>query len=236
MSLSQCDEKMVTMSRRNKLWHRIRGAVDGYAIGIVRMIGESYSAETVQQAWLEFTVGAGEAFNGDDPHTELFFSWLFHHWSPSREKGNTVDDSSLYGVSPTRAYLNRRSAQLNPLLRRYLETCLATSPGFYEVFNCKPCVGFQARDVVTGRECEVSENLASTSLSDGEIMFAHLVPIDGTTLLEAISPLSFPPEFKRRLVQLARTRSFGECGSNDLREVYFVLARPRLPKPPPRIN
>ncbi|MEA3179758.1 MAG: hypothetical protein QOI59_3281 [Gammaproteobacteria bacterium] len=227
---------MVIMKRSNKLWHRIRGAVDGYAIGIVRLIGESYSAETVQQAWLEFTVGAGKAFNGDDPHTELFFSWLFHHWSPSREKGNTVDDSSLYGVSPTRAYLNRSSAQLDPLLRRYLETCLATSPGFYEVFNCKPYVGFQARDVVTGRECEVSEDLASTSLSDGEIMFAHLVPIDGTTLLEAISPLSFPPGFKRRLVQLARTRSFGECGSNDLREVYFVLARPRLPKPPPRIN
>jgi hypothetical protein len=147
-----------------------------------------------------------------------------------------VDDSSLYGVSPTRAYLNRSAAQLDPLLRRYLETCLATSPGFYEVFNCKPCVGFQARDVVTGRECEVSEGLASTSLSDGEIMFAHLVPIDGTTLLEAISPLSFPPGFKRRLVQLAGNRSASGYGSKDLREVYFVLARPRLAKPSTRIN
>jgi hypothetical protein len=39
----------------------------------------------------------------------------------------------------------------------------------------------------------VSENLASTSLADGEIMFAHLVPIEGTTMLEAISPLSFRP-------------------------------------------
>jgi len=62
---------MVIMKRRNKLWHRIRGAVDGYAVGIVRLIGESYSAETVQQAWMEFTVGAGQVFNGDDPHTEL---------------------------------------------------------------------------------------------------------------------------------------------------------------------
>jgi hypothetical protein len=213
---------MVIMKRSNKIWHRLRGAVDGYAIGIVRLIGESYSAETVQQAWVEFTVGAGKVFNGDDPHTELFFSWLFHKWSPSREKGNTVDDSSLYGVPPTRAYLNRSATRLNPLLRRYLETCLATSPGFYEVFNCKPYVGFQARDVVTGQECEVSEDLASTSLCDGEIMFAHLVPIDGTTMLDAISPRSFPPELKRRLLQLTRTTS--------LREVYFVLARHGLAK------
>jgi hypothetical protein len=49
-------------------------------------------------------------------------------------------------------------------------------------------------------------------------MFAHLVPIEGTTLLDAISPHSFPPELKRRLLQLTRTTS--------LREVYFVLARP----------
>lgn len=209
---------MVIMKRRNKLWHRIRGAVDGYAIGIVRLIGESYSTETVQQAWVEFTAGTGRVFNGDDPHTELFFSWLFHKWTPSREKGNTVDDSSLYGVPPTRAYLNRSAACINPLLRRYLETCLETSPSFYQVFNCEPYVGFRARDVVTGHECEVSEHLASITLCDGEIMFAHLVPIDGTTLLDAISPRSFRPELKRRLLQLTRTSS--------LHEAYFVLARP----------
>jgi hypothetical protein len=57
-----------------------------------------------------------------------------------------------------------------------------------------------------------------TSLCDGEIMFAHLVPIEGTAMLDAISPLSFPPQLKRRLLQLTRTTS--------LREVYFVLARP----------
>jgi hypothetical protein len=219
---------MVIMKRGNQLWHRIRGVVDGYAIGIVRLIGESYSAETLQQAWAEFTAGAGKSFDGEDPHTELFFSWLFHQWSPSREKGNTVDDSSLYGVPPTRAYLNRRAAQLHPLLRSYLETCLATSPGFYEVFNCRPYVGFQARDVVTGRECKVREVLASTSLSDGEIMFAHLVPIHGTVMLEAISPLSFPPKIKRRLIQLACSHGSRGRGSNELHELYFVLARPEF--------
>lgn len=238
MFLSQYAAKMPAMKDhgKNQLWHRIRGAVDGYAVELVRLIGESYSSDTVQRAWAEFTSGSGETFAGDDPHTELFFSWLFHRWSPSREKGNSVDDSSLYGVPPTRAYLDRRSSQLDPLLRRYLETCLATSPGFYEVFNCKPCVGFQARDVVTGEECEVSEDLASTSLSDGEIMFAHLVTIEETTMLEAISPLSFPPELKRHLFQLARSRMLRRRAPPDLREIYFVLAWPRLPELATRIN
>jgi hypothetical protein len=222
--------------REKHLWHRIRGAVDGYAIGIVRLIGESYGRDTVQQAWLEFTSGNGEAFHGDDPHTELFFSWLFHRWSPTREKGSRVEDFTLYGVSPTRAYLNRNSSQLHSLLRRYLETCLVTSPGFYEVVNCEPHVGFRARDVMTGAECQVSEGLASTSLSDGDIMFAHLVPIEGATMLEAISPLSFPPIFKRHLTRLCRRKELIDPRAGGLRKLYFTLAHPGLSRSAARLN
>jgi len=223
-------------SQTHQLWHRIRGAVDGYAFGIVRLIGESYGRDTVQQAWQEFTSGAGGAFRGDDPHTELFFSWLFHRWSPTREKGSRLKDRSLYGVSPTRAYLNRSWPQLNPLLRRYLETCLVTSPGFYEVFNCEPHVGFRARDVMTGVECEVGEELAATSLSNGDIMFAHLVPLDGATMLEAISPLSFPPVFKRHLTRLYRKKELVDPRAGGLRKLYFTLARPALSRSTARVN
>ena len=118
--------------------------------------------------------------------------------------------------------------RLDPLLRRYLETCLVTSPGFYEIYNCEPHIGFRARDVMTGMECEVSEGLASTSLSDGDIMFAHLVPMEGATMLEAISPLSFPPEFKRRLKRLSQRRGLMESRTRELRELYFTLAQPGL--------
>jgi hypothetical protein len=217
--------------QKHQLWHRIRGAVEGYAVGIVRFIGESYGRETLQQAWLEFTSGTAAAFHLDDPHTELFFSWLFHRWSPTREKGNKVKEWSLYGMPPTRAYLERNWPQLDPLLRRYLETCLVTSPGFYEVADCEPCVGFQARDVMTGSECEVSEEAASTSLNDGDIMFAHLVPMEGATMLEAISPMSFPPLFKRRLSRLCRRQEVGERRAGELQELYFTLAQPGVSRP-----
>src|SRR5262249_42709339 len=173
--------------------------------------------------WQEFTLGEGPAFTCEDPHAELFFSWLFHRWSPTREKGSRVGDSSLYGVPPTRAYLDRKSAELDPLLRRYLEMCLVTSPGFYEVSNCKPSVGFRARDVMTGVEAEVSEELASTSLADGDIMFAHLVPMEGTIMLEAMSPRSFPQEFKGWLLRLLRTKASGESTAIEMRELYFEL-------------
>jgi hypothetical protein len=208
----------------DQLWHRIRGAVAGYAAGIVQLIGESYGMETLQQAWQEFTLGDIREFRCNDPHAELFFSWLFHRWSPTREKGSRVGDCSLYGVPPTRAYLDRKAEQLHPLLRRYLEICLITSPGFYEVADCTPNVGFVARDVMSGIECQVSEELASTSLTNGTIMFAHLVRMDDTTMLEAISPVSFSPDVKGRLRRLCIS-SACQSATQELRALYFALAR-----------
>jgi hypothetical protein len=224
------------MRPKHQLWHRIRGAVDGYAVGIVQLIGQSYGRSTVQQAWLEFTGGAGGAFHGDDPHTELFFSWLFHRWAPTRAKGSRVKDYSLYGMPPTRAYLDRNSTRLDPLLRLYLETCLLTSAAFYEVCNCEPQVGFRARDVMTGVEWEVIEGLASASLRNGDIMFAHLVPLQGTTMLEAISPLSFPPVFKRHLARLCRRRKLVDPADRELQELYFTFAQPALLRSTARLH
>jgi hypothetical protein len=215
-------------TQRSQLWHRIRGAVDGYGAEIVRLIGECYGTKTLEQAWWEFTLGDTQAFQFNDPHAELFFSWLFHRWAPEKEKGSEVDDSSLYGVPPTRAYLDRRSSRLHPLLRRYLELCLVTAPSFYEVSNCRPRIGFGARDVMSGRELLVNEELASTSLSNGVIMFAHLVKIDNTTMLEAISPLAFPQDAKERLQRLSRKYA-GEPGdAPDLRGLYFALVQSAL--------
>ena len=202
--------------------HCIRGAIDGYATGIVHLIGAAYGRDTVQHAWREF-MSADETFHGHGPNAGLFFSWLFHQWSPTPEKGNTVIDHTLYGVPPTRAYLQRSSHRINPLLRQYLEACLATSPGFYEVVTNKPHVGFKLRDVLTGVECEVLEALASVSLGRGDILFAHLVSMDEMTLMDAISPLSLPATLKQRLIQLCSRRCLPEQVGPELRKVYFSL-------------
>jgi len=206
----------------------IRGVTAGYTDGIVRLIGESYGIYTIQTAWSEYNVRTRGPFEYGDPHSELFFSWLFHRWSPSRAKRNYVNDSSLYGVSPTRAYLERQCASLDPILRRYLETCLVTSPAFYEIHNCVPNVGFRARDLITGDEREVCEELASTTLVDGDIIFAHLISIDEATVLEAISPVSLPPRARGRLTRMYRSlQASVPVARQELRELYFSLASPR---------
>jgi hypothetical protein len=204
-------------------WHRVRRAVEGYAPAIVQIIGESYGKDSVQSAWREFTIGSGDQFLGDDPNAELFFSWLFHRWSPESEGTHKIDDKSCYGVPPTRAYLARNASDLDPLQRRYLEACLAAHFSFYEILDCRPHIGFKARDVLAGKEVEVSESMASTSVQNGDIVFAHIVSIDGIAMMEAVSPVSFPPTIKAHLTKLRRRREWGGRADLPLRRLYFRL-------------
>lgn len=208
-----------------KWGHRLDEAIAGYATGIIRLIGESYGQHTVQRAWKDFNIDQGRpAFTGYDANAELFYSWLFHKWTPAREEGHELRDEALYGIPPTRAYLDRFSVSLRPLLRTYLEACLTTSPSFYEVVDCEAGLSFHARDVCTGSACTVSETLASTSLNKGDILYAHLIPIGRITVMDAISPQSFPPQSKRRLLQLCQERPAREQGGREFRQIYFTLS------------
>ena len=204
--------------------HRLYAAIEGYAGGIVRLIGEFYGQQTVQAAWREFNIGQGtQPFSGHEVNAELFYSWLFHKWTPDREEGHEVYDEAFYGVPPTRAYLNRQSA-LNPLLRTYLETCLNTSSRFYEVLDCTLGFGFRASDLLTDITYTVTEALASMSLKKGDILYAHLIPMGEVTLMDAISPRSFPSHCKGSLLDLRRRRKLRANEGRELREVYFILS------------
>jgi hypothetical protein len=55
-------------------------------------------------------------------------------------------------------------------------------------------------------------------------------------MLEAISPLSFPPVFKRHLPRLCRRKESIEPRAGELRELYFTLAQPGLSRSTARVN
>jgi hypothetical protein len=204
---------------------RFRTSIASHRTSIVRIIAECYGRDTLQQAWREFTLGLDKEFAGDDPHCELFFSWLFHRWSPKRSRGVSLCDRTLYGVPPSRAFLERNPVGIDPAVRKYFEACLATPLCFYEVSACKPRRGFNARDLLTGAQFVVNDSLASTSLKNGHIFFAHMPCVDGTACLEAISPYSFPPTFRARVTRW-RARAHGNVAGHadrSSRNLYFSL-------------
>ena len=221
---------------QEQTWRRVRQAIEGYAAAMLRFVGEAYGPDALQQAWLEFTIGRSDEFVHGHPDTELFFSWLFHKWSPQAAKGNKITDATLYGIPPTGAYLTRRGGRLDPLLKRYLEACLAAPFGFYEIRDCEPSVGFMARNVFSGAELNVRERSASNTLQNGDIVFAQIVELSGIALVEAVCPFSFPPLYKTHLIHVRRRAELRSHPDLALRGLYLSLAESYLHPPPPKLH
>jgi hypothetical protein len=185
-------------------WRRVRRALDEFAMAstMLPFVAETYGPDALEEAWEEFS-GAEEPFDPETQHIQVFMPWFFHRWSPD-PYSTEVADSAIYECSPTELFLERRGARLDPVIRRYLESCLEAPFSFHEILRCDPGHGFQARDLFTGEEREVLERSATQGMQAGDIVFGQLVTAEGITLLEAASLCFIPPIYKIELIDFRK--------------------------------
>ena len=171
-------------------------------------VAEAYGPNTLQEAWEEFS-GAPEPFDPETPHIQVFMPWFFHRWSPD-PYSTEVADAALHERSPTTLFLERRGVRLDPVIRRYLGSCLEAPFSFHEILRCDPGHGFQSRDLFTGEEREVLERSATQGMQPGDIIFGQLVTAEDITILEAASLYFIPPIYKIELIDFRNELSRGK--------------------------
>ncbi len=191
-------------------WRRVRRALDEFAMASLMLpfVAEAYGPNALEEAWEEFS-GAQEPFDPETPHIQVFMPWFFHRWSPD-PYGTEVTDTALHQRSPTKLFLERRGVRLDPVIRRYLESCLEAPFSFHEILRCDPGHGFQARDLFTGEERAVLERMATQGMQRGDIVFGQLVTAEGITILEAASFCFIPPIYKIELIDFRKKLLRGE--------------------------
>jgi len=185
-------------------WRRMRGLLDGFPNEMLRFTAQAYGPTAVDEAWDEFTGFENLEFDPNTQLIQLFMPWFSNCWAPDPVITEVVNNS-LHGVIPTKAYLATKGPQLDPLLRRYLESVLTTPFTFFEVLACNPGTGMTLRDVMTKEEHSITERGASQGMQAGDLLFGQLATIDGLTMLEAFSGFVIPPMEKAPIVEL-RTR------------------------------
>jgi hypothetical protein len=191
-------------------WRRVRRALDEFAMATTMLpfVAETYGPEALEEAWEEFS-GAQEPFDPETPHIQVFMPWFFHRWSPDPYSTEVVD-TALHERIPTELFLERRGARLDPVIRRYLGSCLEAPFSFHEILRCDPGHGFQARDLFTGEERAVLERSATQGMQPGDIAFGQLVTAEGITILEAASLCFIPPIYKIELIDFRNKLLRGE--------------------------
>jgi hypothetical protein len=185
-------------------WRRVRRALDPLRDELVREAQRHFGEIGLEEAWAEFFLfdGAGP-FDRNSRFVPLFFSWYLYDWLP--DPHGTELPAALHDITVAAAYLARTGHRLDPIARRYVETCIATPYSFHEVMDCRRGAGFRLRDVMLGTEVEVTERTASKSVQVGDVLFGKLVSIDGLVLIEGVGPTAIPPGHKSALIELRKT-------------------------------
>lgn len=226
-------------------WRRVRRALDEFHLPrtLFGFVTETYGPAALDEAWAEFS-GLDDPLDADTPHMPVFMPWLFHRWSPDPH-GPSAVDAALHDHIPTQLFLERATRRLDPIVRRYLEACLEAPFGFHEILRCDPGHGFRTRELFTGEELEVMEQMGSRAMQRGDLLFGQLVTVDNVTILEASAPCLIPPIRKIELIDFRRQllRGADRCSREALRDrdlellqCYLELIEDVLDPPRPQLQ
>lgn len=198
-----CLKTEQTTGGEDFLWHRIRRAIEGSPTQLLDFADSHFGRQALLEAWKEFMPWEDEPFTPSTPHMPIFIPWFFYDWRPD-PLNTTVKHEALDGRTLARAYLDKKGKYLDPLRIRYLEQCCTAPFSFYDVISVRLGNGFVLRDIFTGEEIDVTEHSGSRQTQVGDIMFAKVVRIDQVAMLEACSPVMFPPMEKGAILDLRK--------------------------------
>ncbi|MBI3371917.1 MAG: SEC-C domain-containing protein [Betaproteobacteria bacterium] len=221
-------------------WRRLRRLLDEWQRDMLRFVTNVYGPDAIEEAWHEFLLDDETPFDPESIHLQVFMSWLYHFWSPDSIE-TKVRDKALHDAIPTAEYL-RKKRHLDPLLRQYLESCLAAPMSVFDVLRVDPGRGMSLRDILTGADHEVTERSASISMDEGDLIFGQVAQAGGMALLETCQGFVVPPiwkvevlNFRQRQFQGGTTvapQTLRDCDLEVL-GLYHAIARrvlePKLP-------
>lgn len=202
------------------LWHRLRRVLDGLPVRLLKFSDECLGRQGIEEAWGDFYLGEDQPFDPGSPYIPVFMPWFFFDWTPD-PVGSAIPPSALGGLTLAGAYLRKKGRNLDPLLVRYLESCIRAPFSFHEVVECTPGSGFALRDILTGEQQDVTERSGSAHAQPGDILFAKAAAVDHVCMLEGCTPVLIPPIEKRPILELRKR--LGESGrplTTDLLKDY----------------
>ena len=146
------------------------------------------------EAWNDFWLGEPqERFSYTSPHLQLFMPWFMYHWYPDAERLYDPEGQFPCEHTVVAQFLKRRGRSIDPFTRRYLENAQGEPLTFWQAEDVEPGKGILLRDMVTDRTCYVHEVSGSQIIEKWDIVFGHVVGVDGEYILTGTSSYTLPP-------------------------------------------
>lgn len=185
---------------------------------IIQLVYDTYGPGALSEAWdayrrpdTEDDSLAALELNAESPLLEHFTSWLAHTWRPAM-LSQEVKGFAFADETPTEAFLAQHP-DLDPQIAEYLHACLETPFSFFEVSSRTVGQRFTCRDLILGARHVVFDRTSSTHLRAHQVLYARIVAIGGTPLIDAAAPWPLPEDLQPAILAL-RELIIGHTSTN----------------------
>lgn len=140
-------------------------------------------------------------------------------------------------------YLEQKGSRLDSFQRRFIEEICSQPYSFFVVADVVPGKQMTLSDLLLGREVAVHERQASTSLSNGSIIYTRVITMDDTSIMVGCAPTVIPAKYLNEFIDIREDLAGHPLGLDrdllheydiELREIYYGIREeifhPTLPQ------
>lgn len=203
---------------------------------------EHYGLDAIAYAWDEFWLGDPPP-KGEDVNIDLgaiFAPWFLYRWVP--DSFNEVGSKDFPEITIAEAYVKENRHKLDSFQYQFIHAICSQPFSFFAVTEVEAKKSILLSDIFLSREIRVDEELLSTIVTPGVIIFARVLTMGDTSILTGCAPIVIPVNCHNMLIDL-RDSFESESGrlnlallwehDLDLRDFYLDERGFRNPQVPP---
>ena len=178
-----------TVSKRpaQDLWRRLNRIDAELANALLEHAKESLPPKALAEAPIDFH-GGDDTKEIPDRDLQMFVPWMLYSRAPSEQLWRASRKGGGRPLTIAADYLSRHGTQLDELSRRYAEAAVREPFSFYAAERVDPGASIDFVDLLRERSFHVSERSGSRVIGPNDIVWAHLVTLEGlTTISGAVS-------------------------------------------------
>ena len=174
--------------------------------------------------------------------SNFFFPWFLFSWIPDAHFGVSQFDPEL---TIAQNYVKKHAIRLTSDESRFIATMNDTYYSFYSVLKVEAGHSLLIKDILLGTTHIIKEQLGTTQLQRGDIIFSRILTLDNQSIFIGMAPIIIPASYYYQLIDFRKwlVKENGRCDldpralhgefARDILdyfiEILLIVGRPTLP-------
>lgn len=229
-------------------WQKMRRTEGGLMPILFSYALERFREGVVVEAWNEFYLEVDIDIPQNEAPVEfetIFMPWFLFNWIDHGYLDFDDNRTDLVDKPIAMLYLEEQSRRLDSYQQRFIRSICGEQFSFYVVTDVIPGVSLELKDLILNRTVSVHERQGSKMIKVGNILFARVMTMDGSSIMVGSGPYLIPPDYQSYFIDLREDwqTPIKELGvdillkfEDQLRDIYHQIIEQINNREPPQIR